>query len=126
MSKGIYNNPRPCVDCEKGPWYAGRGCGCQDFCQELEAYKGAERMIYHGTERNEQLEGIIELTQGLFEEEGYKTVRFSETTNHGTTAYDCLVLQDAEGNEFSITFDKSDGKTQISLARNRGRNNGKV
>lgn len=64
--------------------------------------------MFEGSKRNEQLESMIELTEGLFKEEGYKIIRYSET-EHRTTAYDCLVLQDAEGTEFQITFDKSMG-----------------
>ena len=57
--------------------------------------------------RNDQLELIIELVIGLLEEEGFKTVRYSETKRHSTTEYDCLVIQDANGEEFSVGFNKS-------------------
>jgi hypothetical protein len=57
--------------------------------------------------RNEQLESIIELVEAVFEEEGYKTGRYSNTKIISTTEYDCLVLQDSKGKEFTIGFNES-------------------
>lgn len=61
MSKGFYNNPHPCVDCEKGPWYAGRGCGCADFCHKLGVYE---------TKRDLQAQSQAEIEKH-FMEKGY-------------------------------------------------------
>lgn len=58
------------------------------------------------TQRNEQMETMIELIEGMMHEEGYKTLRFSESKKNRTTAYDCLILRDGEGKEFKISFDE--------------------
>lgn len=65
-------------------------------------------MVGQGHEYNEQLELVIDMLEGIMQEEGYKTLRFSNTNNkHSTTTYDCLVLRDREGKEFTINFDES-------------------
>jgi len=57
---------------------------------------------------NETLELLIELTEGMAQEEGFKTLKMSEeVSNVKTTAYDALILRDAKGQEYTITFDKS-------------------
>jgi len=59
-------------------------------------------------EINETLELLIELTEGMVQEEGFKTLRMSdESSAIKTTAYDALVLRDAKGQEYTIGFDKS-------------------
>lgn len=58
-------------------------------------------------EINQTLELIIELVEGLIQEEGFRTLKFSDTENLSTTAYDCLVFKDREGQEYTIIFDKS-------------------
>lgn len=59
------------------------------------------------SESNETLELLIELTEGMAQEEGFKTLRMSETNDIKTTAYDALVLKDANGQEYTVTFNKS-------------------
>ena len=56
---------------------------------------------------NETLELLIDLVEGLVQEEGFKTLKMSRSNIVGTTAYDGLVLRDANGQEYTITFDKS-------------------
>lgn len=58
-------------------------------------------------EINQTLELIIELVEGLIQEEGFKTLKFSDADNLGTTSYDCLVFKGHKGQEYTITFDKS-------------------
>lgn len=58
-------------------------------------------------ENNQILEQLIGLVQGISQKEGFKTLRFSDTKELGTTAYDCLVLKDSNGKEYTITFDES-------------------
>ena len=58
-------------------------------------------------EINQTLELIIDLVEGLIQEEGFKTLKFSDTDKLGTTAYDCLVFKDHNGQEYTIIFDKS-------------------
>jgi len=61
-------------------------------------------------EPNKTLEPIIELIEGLVQEKGFKTLRFSESKHYLTTNYDCLVLRDASGKEYTISFDESTTK----------------
>jgi hypothetical protein len=56
---------------------------------------------------NQQIETMIDLVEELLQEEGYETVKFSETQKYSTSGYDCLVLRDCEGKEFTIMFDES-------------------
>jgi hypothetical protein len=56
---------------------------------------------------NDDLELIIDLIQGAFEEEGYRTVRFADSDIYSTTSYDCVVLQDHSGREYRLTIDES-------------------
>lgn len=55
----------------------------------------------------ETLELLIELVEGLVQEEGFKTLRYSGTDSLGTIEYDCLVLKDSKGKEYTISFDES-------------------
>lgn len=51
-------------------------------------------MIKKGGYRDERAEQLIDLIEGALREEGYKTVRMSDTKEYSTTAYDCIVVKD--------------------------------
>jgi hypothetical protein len=58
--------------------------------------------------KNKQLEDMIQSVRKLFEDKGYKTIRFSETKEkYLTTNYDVLIIRGEDGIEYDISFDKS-------------------
>lgn len=55
--------------------------------------------------KNEELETMISDTRKMFELQGYETLRYSETNGQRmSTAYDVLIMRNANKLEFSITF----------------------
>lgn len=56
---------------------------------------------------NQELETAIEIVEGLFQEEGYQTKRFSKIKGLSCTEYDIIILKNNEGKEFSISFSES-------------------
>lgn len=57
--------------------------------------------------RDEKAELLIELLEGALQEEGYQTIRMSETENHATSAYEALIVKDwrVSGGIFTISID---------------------
>ena len=64
-------------------------------------------MIKSGGYRDERAELLIDLLEGALQEEGYKTIRMSETSNYCTTSYDALIVKDWKfgGGIFTISID---------------------
>ena len=64
-------------------------------------------MIKSGEYKNERAEILIDLLEGALQEEGYKTIRMSETSNYSTTSYDALIVKDWKfgGGIFTISID---------------------
>ena len=56
--------------------------------------------------RNEDIEFLIELVEGVMINQDFRTLRFSETLHLNTTAYDCLIVKTEKGDEYSISFTK--------------------
>lgn len=44
--------------------------------------------------RDERAELLIDMLEGALQEEGYKTIRMSDTKEYSTTDYDCLIVKD--------------------------------
>lgn len=57
--------------------------------------------------KDEKAELLIELLEGTLQEEGYKTIRMSETENYATSSYEALIVKDWRigGGIFTITID---------------------
>lgn len=51
-------------------------------------------MIKKGGYRDERAEELIDLLEGALSEEGYKTIRMSDTNRYSCTDYDCLIVKD--------------------------------
>lgn len=51
-------------------------------------------MIKRNGYRDERAELLIDLLEGALQEEGYKTIRMSDTNKLNTTSYDCLIIKD--------------------------------
>lgn len=45
---------------------------------------------------------VIDLIQGELEADGYRTKRYSDSRNHETSAYDCIVVKGADGNYYEL------------------------
>lgn len=57
--------------------------------------------------KDESLDKIVELIENSMREEGYITKRYSQTDGKfGTTSYDCLILRDENGREYTLSIDK--------------------
>lgn len=64
-------------------------------------------MITKNGYRDERAELLIDLLEGVLQEEGYKTIRMSETKDRSTTAYDCIIVKDWKWPGSIITLDIS-------------------
>lgn len=51
-------------------------------------------MIKKGEYRDERAEELIDLLEGALREEGYKTMRMSDTSEYSCTNYDCIIVKD--------------------------------
>ena len=51
-------------------------------------------MIKKGGYVDERAEELIDLLEGALSEEGYKTIRMSDTDRYSTSDYDCLIVKD--------------------------------
>ncbi len=51
-------------------------------------------MIKKGGYVDERAEELIDLLEGALSEEGYKTIRMSDTNRYSCTDYDCLIVKD--------------------------------
>lgn len=51
-------------------------------------------MLKKGGYVDERAEEIIDLLEGCLNEEGYKTIRMSDTNRYSCTEYDCLIVKD--------------------------------
>lgn len=56
--------------------------------------------------KKEPLEKLIGILENSMHEEGYITKRYSETSKFGTTSYDCLILRDEDGEEYTLTINE--------------------
>jgi hypothetical protein len=56
---------------------------------------------------DDRLEEIIKHVTCTLENAGFETARFSDNGRYSTTAYDILIIRNAEGVEFEIAFNDS-------------------
>jgi hypothetical protein len=64
----------------------------------------------------EELESLIGIIESSMHEEGYITKRYSNTDGRfGTTSYDCLILRDENGKEYTLSIDE-----RVKLNRENG------
>lgn len=60
---------------------------------------------------------LIDLIQGALEEEGCRTKRFSDGDTYFTTSYDCIMVEDADGNHYKLTIDEYIPREEIQSRR---------
>lgn len=53
-------------------------------------------MINKNGYTDKRVELLIDLLEGALQDDGYKTIRMSDTKDHITTEYDCLIVKDWE------------------------------
>ena len=58
-------------------------------------------------EKNETLDVLIELVESMVQEEGFRTLRTTESKVVSYSGYESLILKDANGQEYSINFNKN-------------------
>ena len=79
-------------------------------------------MIKIGEYKDERAEILIDLLEGALQEEGYKTIRMSETSNYSTTSYDALIIKDWKfgGGIFTISIDNCRNECFKPLFKTKG------
>lgn len=69
-------------------------------------------MIKRNGYRDDRAELLIDLLEGALQEEGYKTIRMSDTNELHTTSYDCLIIKDWQYPGSIITLDISNTRNE--------------
>lgn len=69
-------------------------------------------MIKNGGYKDQRAEELIDLLEGALSEEGYKTIRMSDTDRYSCTDYDCIIVKDWKypGRIITLTVSNKDNE----------------